>query len=148
MGPIRFLVFYLLCGLAAGFAHTVFNAGSMIPAVGASGAIAGVLAAYLLMYPLSKVVCIIPIFIIPFFVDVPAFIFGIFWFVLQILSGTADRAQGQDAAGIAWWAHIGGFVAGLLLCKVFARNPAPVLRTPAPITYRPRRTYDRRDWDL
>lgn len=121
MGALRFTLFYLLCGLAAGIAHTLFNPGSAIPAVGASGAIAGVLAAYLLMYPFAKIVCIFPIFIIPFFVDVPAILFGIFWFSVQILSGTAE--QDENAAGIAWWAHIGGFMAGVFLCKTFVKYP-------------------------
>jgi membrane associated rhomboid family serine protease len=118
-GSGRFLVFYILCGLISGACHFVFNPVSMIPTIGASGAIAGVMGAYLLLYPRSKILTLVPIIIIPWFIEIPAFIFLGFWFMIQFLN-----AAGQEAGtGIAWWAHIGGFIAGLVLVKVNQRLP-------------------------
>ncbi|HKJ97733.1 MAG TPA: rhomboid family intramembrane serine protease [Desulfotignum sp.] len=118
-GSARFLVFYVLCGLISGACHFVFNPVSMIPTIGASGAIAGVMGAYLLLYPRSKILTLVPIIIIPWFIEIPAFIFLGFWFMIQFLN-----AAGQEAGtGIAWWAHIGGFIAGLVLVKVNQRLP-------------------------
>jgi membrane associated rhomboid family serine protease len=118
MGPFRFLLFYLGCGFAALCAHLLFNFSSPIPVVGASGAIAGVMGAYLILYPYAKVVTLIPIFIFPWFVDLPAVLFLGVWFVLQFFNGAATAGGG----GVAWWAHVGGFVAGIVLLKVF-ENP-------------------------
>ncbi len=118
-GSARFLVFYILCGLISGACHFIFNPVSMIPTIGASGAIAGVMGAYLLLYPRSKILTLVPIIIIPWFIEIPAFIFLGFWFMIQFLN-----AAGQEAGtGIAWWAHIGGFIAGLVLVKVNQRLP-------------------------
>jgi membrane associated rhomboid family serine protease len=121
MGPFRFLIFYLLCGLAAGLTHLLTNANSTVPSVGASGAIAGVLAAYFLWFWHSRVIVLIPIIIIPFFFELPAFFYLGFWFVSQLFSGTAALLEPQQGGGIAWWAHIGGFVAGVLFCWAFLR---------------------------
>jgi membrane associated rhomboid family serine protease len=113
-GSIRFLGFYVLCGLISGAFHLLLNPLSMVPTIGASGAIAGVMGAYFLLYPRSKILTLVPIIIIPWFVEIPAFIFLGFWFFLQFFN-----AAGQGAgAGIAWWAHIGGFIAGLILVRV------------------------------
>jgi membrane associated rhomboid family serine protease len=124
MGSFRFLAFYLLCGVAAGIAHMAINPNSAIPSVGASGAIAGVLAAYFLWFMHSRVLVMIPIIIFPFFVELPAVLYLGFWFVSQLFSGTAALVSPQEGGGIAFWAHIGGFVAGALLCWLFLK-PRP-----------------------
>ena len=120
LGSFRYLVFYLLCGWVSGFTHLYFNWGSEIPTIGASGAIAGVMGAYLLLYPRSRIVTLIPIIIIPYFVEIPAVFFLGLWFLFQFLyASTTDPAMG----GVAWWAHIGGFVAGMALVKVYSLIP-------------------------
>ena len=118
MGPARFLTFYLLVGALSGAAHAWFNPRSLIPAVGASGAIAGVMGAYLALYPRARLVMLFP-FLIPFFLPISAVFYFAYWFFLQLYSGTLALANPQAAAGVAWWAHIGGFVAGLLLVTLF-----------------------------
>ena len=116
LGHFRFLVFYLLCGIAAGFAHMALNIPSRVPCVGASGAIAGVLGAYFLLFPRARVRVLIPIFIIfPLVISLPAVIFIGLWFVMQLMNGIAAIGPQAAATGTAWWAHIGGFVAGLFL---------------------------------
>ncbi|MHB8762811.1 MAG: rhomboid family intramembrane serine protease [Deferrisomatales bacterium] len=110
-GSGKYLVFYLFCGVASGLIHLAFNWGSQLPTIGASGAIAGVMGAYFLLYPRARVLTLVPIFFFLTFLEVPAWVFLGFWFLLQFLSGTAAMAAG-GAGGIAWWAHIGGFVAG------------------------------------
>jgi membrane associated rhomboid family serine protease len=126
MGSAKYLIFYLLCGLAAGLTHIYFNINSTMPSIGASGAIAGVLGAYLLLFPRSRVITLIPIFILPFFVEIPAIVYLGFWFVSQLFNGamqivqSAYTADAMETGGVAWWAHIGGFVAGMLLVWVFA----------------------------
>lgn len=138
MGPLRFLVFYLLCGLAAGFLHLVTNPNSAIPSLGASGAIAGVMGAYLVLYPFARIVTLIPILIFPLFVEIPAFFFLIFWFVMQFLSGAATFVNPQAGGGIAFWAHVGGFVAGIVLLPAFLRRDyRPPLAPPPSAARRP-----------
>jgi membrane associated rhomboid family serine protease len=120
LGHIRYLVFYLFCGLAAGLVHLFTNWSSNIPTIGASGAISGVMGAYLLLYPRSKILTLIPIFFFFQFVEIPAFIFLGFWLLLQLFSaGLTPRNVG----GIAFWAHIGGFIAGLIFIKIFDAIP-------------------------
>ena len=119
LGPLRYLVFYLACGLVSGITHVIFNPYSNIPTVGASGAIAGVMGAYFLLYPRAKILTLVPILFFPLFLQIPAFIFIGLWFVLQVISA----AGSSGAGGIAWWAHIGGFLAGVLLCKLSGRLP-------------------------
>jgi len=122
LGHGRYAVFYLLCGAVSFATQIVFNPHSMVPNVGASGAIAGVLGAYFLLFPHSRVVTLVPFFFL-FTVEIPAFVFLGIWFLMQFLSGAASL--GRTAAlggGIAWWAHIGGFVAGMLLLSLFARR--------------------------
>lgn len=121
LGPVRYLLFYLLCGVASGISHVLLNAHSTAPTIGASGAIAGVMGAYILLHPTSKILTLIPIIIIPWFVEIPAFFFLGVWFLLQFLSATAASGAG---GGIAWWAHIGGFVFGMLFLKLFDRLPS------------------------
>ncbi len=115
MGHVRFLLFYVICGVAAGLVHLVTNPHSSIPAIGASGAIAGVLGAYLVLFPRARVLTLMPVFFLPLFIEVPAVFFLGIWFVIQFASGTAALASPTSGTGIAWWAHIGGFVVGLLL---------------------------------
>jgi membrane associated rhomboid family serine protease len=124
MGRFGFLCFYVSTGLLAGATHFVTNFGSRIPAIGASGAIAGVLAAYVVLFPKARVLTLIPIFFYPLFVEIPALFFIGVWFLGQLFSGTLALFD-SAAAGIAWWAHIGGFVAGIALYRVFARRPSP-----------------------
>lgn len=119
LGPLRYLVFYLLCGLASGLFHLFFNLNSNVPTIGASGAVAGVMGAYFLLYPSAKILTLIPIIIIPWLVEVPAFLFLGVWFVMQILN-----AAGSQAGGIAWWAHIGGFLFGIFLLKLLLTHPS------------------------
>lgn len=116
LGHGRFLAFYLLCGLAATVLHIVIDPGSPVPTVGASGAISGVLGAYLLMFPGARVVTVIPILFFLQVAELPALVVLGFWFVIQFFSGIASLGyQTAGGGGVAWWAHIGGFVAGLLL---------------------------------
>jgi membrane associated rhomboid family serine protease len=114
MGRGGFLVFYLLSGLAAGALHIAFNARSPVPTVGASGAIAGVMGAYLLLFPQARVVTLVPIFIFLQTIELPAVIFLGFWFLSNLWSGLGALAAHTRAGGVAWWAHIGGFLVGCL----------------------------------
>ena len=124
MGHGRFLVFYLLCGTVAGLTQTVFAPDSMIPMVGASGAIAGVMGAYFVLYPHSRIVTLLP-FIVITVVEVPAILFLGIWFLMQFLSGVGSIADsspgGTGRSLIAFWAHVAGFVAGLVGVFVFRR---------------------------
>jgi membrane associated rhomboid family serine protease len=118
LGHFRYLLFYLVCGIGAGLAHTLFSLNSTVPAVGASGAISGVMGAYFLFFPRSRVVTLVPLFIVFFTVQLPAvFILG-YWFVIQLLSGVGSLGQ-RASGGTAWWAHIGGFVLGIALARRF-----------------------------
>jgi membrane associated rhomboid family serine protease len=121
LGSLRYLFFYLLCGLASGIAHLALNLESNVPTIGASGAIAGVMGAYLVLYPHSRILTLIPIIIIPWFIEIPAYFFIGLWFVLQLINAAVSHG---GAAGIAWWAHIGGFVFGIFLLKMLLRLPS------------------------
>jgi membrane associated rhomboid family serine protease len=118
-GSLRFLGFYVMCGLISGAFHFFLNPFSMVPTIGASGAIAGVMGAYFMLYPRARILTLVPIIIIPWFIEIPAFIFLGIWFFLQFLNAAGEGA----GAGIAWWAHIGGFIAGLVLVKINRRVP-------------------------
>ena len=118
-GALRFFGFYLISGIISGFFHFLLNPVSMVPTIGASGAIAGVMGAYFLLYPKSRILTIIPIIIFPWFVEIPAFIFLGFWFLIQFINAAGSGA----GSGIAWWAHIGGFIAGFVLVKVNKNLP-------------------------
>jgi membrane associated rhomboid family serine protease len=119
LGHFKYLIFYLLVGYIASFAHIFSYPQSDVPLIGASGAIAGVLGAYLILFPRAKVLTLIFLFIIIQVVPIPAVIFLGFWFLLQLLSGTVSMAD-QGGQSVAFWAHVGGFVAGMLLVKLFA----------------------------
>jgi membrane associated rhomboid family serine protease len=123
MGPLRFIIFYLVCGVLAALTQVLVTPDATIPSVGASGAIAGVLGAYLLFFPTARLIVLIPILFFPFFFELPAVIFLVFWFFIQLFSGTAMLASPQQVGGIAFWTHIGGFIAGMLLCRFFVRRP-------------------------
>jgi membrane associated rhomboid family serine protease len=123
MGSVRFLGFYLLCGIAASFSQIVIGPGSSVPMIGASGAIAGVLAAYFMLFPRSRVLTLIPLFFFLRLVAVPAvFLLG-FWFVWQVISGVGSFGS---SGGVAFFAHIGGFISGLLLVFPFRHRHVPV----------------------
>ena len=121
MGGFKYLIFYLLSGTAAGLLQTYILPSSQVPMIGASGAIAGVLGAYLILFPRSRIASLVPIFFIFTIIEIPAFVFLIFWFVSQIYSGLFS-IQGGSGSGIAWWAHIGGFLFGMIAVFFFARR--------------------------
>jgi len=124
MGHGRFLVFYLLCGVAAALAQTALNPDSVVPMVGASGAIAGVMGAYFVLYPHSRIVTLVPIFVFIQIMEIPAIFFLGIWFLMQFLSGVGSIATavgGEPAGGIAFWAHVAGFLAGVSSVIVFRR---------------------------
>ncbi len=125
LGHFRYLAFYLLCGLASGVSHLVINLHSQVPTIGASGAIAGVMGAYFVLYPRAKVLTLVPIFFFFYFFELPAFLFLGIWFIFQFLSAAGASAQ---AGGIAWWAHIGGFVFGIIFLKLFQMLPESGMR--------------------
>lgn len=126
LGRVRYLVFYLVCGVGAAAAQVAIEPSSQVPMVGASGAIAGVMAAYLKMFPRARIVTLIPVFILFFIREIPAVFFIAFWFVLQLLSGLGSLGNPGAMGGVAFFAHIGGFVAGLYLLARLRppRNPS------------------------
>ena len=125
LGHGRFLLFYLGCGIAAAIAQMASDPYSAIPALGASGAIAGILGSTMSLFPFARVIIVLPILFLPLFFELHAFVYVGIWFFMQILQGTAALLESADG-GIAWWAHIGGFVAGLLI---------------GPLLHRPERSY-------
>lgn len=129
MGRIRFLLFYLICGLAAAIAHIMVQPASPLPTVGASGAISGVLGAYLVLYPRIRINMLFIFVIFWKVIAIPAWVVLIFWFLWQVLAGIPEltAVRPDVSSGVAVWAHIGGFVAGVVLVKIF-ENPALVER--------------------
>jgi len=119
MGKIRYFIFYILCGIVAGLTHFVLYRNSSVPAIGASGAISGIMAAYMVMFPKSTIISFVPIFIIPFLIPIPALVYIGIWFLIQLFNGTTSLLMSAHAMGIAFWAHIGGFVGGLWLYRYF-----------------------------
>jgi hypothetical protein len=128
MGSVRYPIFYLLSGVAAGLLQTYVLPSSTTPMIGASGAVAGVLGAYLVLFPRSRIASLVPILFIFTIVEIPAMLFLLFWFLSQLYSGWF-AIQGGGESGIAWWAHIGGFAFGVLMVFFFRR------RTPYRIGY-------------
>jgi len=119
LGHGKFLVFYLLCGVAAGVVHILLNAGSNVPTVGASGAIAGVMGAYLIKFPRARIVTLVPIIIFITTIDIPAAFLLLYWFALQFFSGVGSVGYSQASSGdVAWFAHVGGFLAGMGLILI------------------------------
>jgi len=121
MGSGRYLVFYLLSGIAAALLQAYLSLASTTPVIGASGAIAGVLGAYLILFPHSRIASLVPVFFIFTLVEVPAVVFLGFWFISQLFSGWL-ALLGTDMSAIAWWAHIGGFIFGILTVHLFAKR--------------------------
>ncbi len=119
MGTVRFLIFYMVCGVVAGLAQMFASADSPIPSIGASGAIAGVMGAYFVLYPRAKVITLVPLFFYPLFFELPAVVYLGLWFWLQLFSGTLSLTQAGQVGGIAFLAHVGGFVAGVVLQRLF-----------------------------
>src|SRR5438093_13770272 len=115
LGHWRFFLFYMVCGLAAALLHIVTNSSSRLPTVGASGAIAGVLGGYLVLYPGARVLTLFPILFFFQLIEVPALLFLGFWFVMQFFSGAMSLTAGANVGGTAWWAHIGKFCTGMVL---------------------------------
>ena len=123
LGAIPYLFFYLFCGIVSGITQLAFSWGSHVPSLGASGAISGVLGAYIVLFPGSRILTLIPLFIIFFTARIPAVIFIGLWFLVQFLSGIGSLGA-ANTAGVAWWAHVGGFLMGVLLARVMSRRPA------------------------
>ena len=122
MGRLPFLIFYLVCGLLATFLQWFFDPELAIPVVGASGAIAGVLAAYFFLYPLERVVVWVPLFFLPIVIHIPAIAFLGLWVLVQLHSATTAMLFEGTAVDVAWWAHLGGFIAGTILYRLFLRK--------------------------
>lgn len=120
MGRGRYLVFFLLCGIVANTVHLLFHPHSRIPTIGASGAIAAVMGAYMWLYPRACIVVFVPVFFIPVFLEVPAFFYIGIWFMIQLFSGVASLGAKEISGGIAWWTHIGGFLTGIFLLRFFS----------------------------
>jgi membrane associated rhomboid family serine protease len=116
-GHLTYLFFYLVCGVGAGFLHVLFNLGSTVPALGASGAISGVMGAYMLLYPRERILTLVFIFLVP----IPAVIILGYWFLLQFLSGINALGAGASG-GVAVWAHVGGFLLGMFLTALARRR--------------------------
>lgn len=121
MGHGRYILFYLLVGVGASIVHALLNADSNLPTVGASGAISGVMGAYMVLYPKGRVLTLIPIFFL-FTVNIPAFVFILIWIGLQVMQGLVSLGVSANVGGVAWWAHIGGFFVGMLLIFLFRRR--------------------------
>lgn len=128
MGSLRFLLFYLLGGLAAAVAQFWMMPEARIPMVGASGAVASVLGAYFVLFPSSRIVTMVPVFLYPIFFAVPAATYLLFWFLSQWWAGMLSRLMPMRTGGVAWWAHIGGFVFGFLMHPLFTPRRRPCRR--------------------
>jgi len=124
LGHFTYLVFYLICGLGSGIAQLAFSWGSKLPGIGASGAIAGVLGAYIVFFPSSRILTLVPLFIIWFTAQIPALVFIGLWFAIQFLSGIGSLGA-ASMGGVAWWAHVGGFLLGVLIAQLYRRSSRP-----------------------
>lgn len=121
MGPFKFLLFYTLSGIGAGLIHFLTNIHSLVPTIGASGAIAGIMGAFMILYPRARIVTLLPIIFFYTIVNIPAFIYLGIWFFSQLYFGALTLGA-ATAGGIAWWAHIGGFIIGLFILPYFRRK--------------------------
>lgn len=121
MGKARFIAFYLLCGLIAAFGQVYFNPDTRIPVIGASGAVAGIMGAYFMLYPYARIVLWLPLFFLPIFFELPAIAFLGFWVIMQMQKATTAA---EGVADVAWWGHLGGFIAGALLYRFFIPKEA------------------------
>lgn len=137
LGSGRYLAFYLISGAAAGLLQALVSSQSRIPAIGASGAIAGVLGAYFILYPRSRVVTLILLFIFPWFVELPAVLYLAIWFITQLAAGVSMFSQTAVIGGVAWWAHIGGFLFGMFFHQFFKPKVHPAISRDYPDEFRP-----------
>ena len=128
LGHFRFLWFYLLSGIAAGLAMIAMGPDSRVAVIGASGAIAGVLGAYFVLYPRGRIMTILPLFIFVEFIEIPAVFYLLFWFAVQLWAGIRAGAQGPFVGGVAWWAHVGGFLFGVAIGPLVAQHGAKSIR--------------------
>jgi len=119
LGSLGYLVFYLVCGISSGLMQTIFSWGSHLPSIGASGAISGILGAYIVFFPSSRILTLVPLFILWFTWQIPALVFIGLWFLVQFMSGIGALSDPRAASlgGVAWWAHVGGFLTGMLLAR-------------------------------
>ncbi|MGH7925106.1 MAG: rhomboid family intramembrane serine protease [Candidatus Binatus sp.] len=122
MGASRYLVFYFAAGIAGALATVWIAPASTVPVIGASGAIAGVLGAYFIFYPRGRILTILPIFIFIQFIEIPAVIYLLFWFAVQLYAGLEEGGRAGAMGGVAWWAHVGGFMFGVALGPMLARS--------------------------
>lgn len=122
LGRLKYLLFYLVCGVLSALAHTLFNRGSTMPTVGASGAISGVLGAYIMLFPMARIMTLVPIFFFIHFVEIPAVVFLGVWFLIQLLSQVSSIGLAEEVQSVAWMAHIGGFIAGLALIRLIPKR--------------------------
>jgi membrane associated rhomboid family serine protease len=122
MGHFRYLLFFIVCGFAAAGFQFITNIHSDIPMVGASGAISGILGAYITLFPRSRILTLVPIFFFIQLIHIPAAVFIFIWFIIQFLSGLGTLNVPKETGGVAFWAHIGGFVAGLILARFFVKK--------------------------
>ncbi len=130
MGPLPYLLFYLACGVGASLAHALMNADSVLPAIGASGAIAGISGAYVRLFPHSRIVIMVPVLFLPFFFELHALAFAAIWLGMQMISGISALFMPPDVGGVAWWAHIGGFAVGWLMATHWLKRPRQRLLQP------------------
>jgi membrane associated rhomboid family serine protease len=114
LGHFQYLIFYFVCGVGSALVHTAFNLGSKVPTIGASGAISGVMGAFIVLFPRARVTTLIPALLLFFTVRIPAYLMLGYWFFLQFFSGVASLGM-TDQGGVAWWAHVGGFLLGAVL---------------------------------
>ncbi len=120
LGHVPFLIFYLLCGIAAGFTHILLNPFSPVPTIGASGAIAGIMGAYLVKFPRARINTLVPLFIFITTIEMPAAALLVYWFLMQFFSGVGSFGYSTVSKGdVAWFAHVGGFLAGIALILMF-----------------------------
>lgn len=126
LGSSNYLLVYMLTGAIGHLAHTAFNPASPVPLIGASGAVAGVLGMYFVLYPRSRVLTLIPLGLFITFVEIPALIFLVLWFFLQVVNALGALAMGPEIMAVAWWAHIGGFISGIVIASISAKWGNPV----------------------
>ncbi len=125
LGHAKYLIFYLACGVAAALAHVALNGDSRVPTIGASGAIAGVMGAYMVKFPRARIITLIFLFVFVTTIEIPAYVILLYWFVIQIFSGVGSIGYSQiSQGGVAWFAHVGGFVTGIILVMLMrTREP-------------------------
>jgi membrane associated rhomboid family serine protease len=129
MGALRYLIFYFAAGIAAALATVWIAPTSSVPVIGASGAIAGVLGAYFILYPRGRILTILPIFVFVQFIEIPAVIYLFVWFAVQLYAGLQQSGRAAVMGGVAWWAHVGGFMFGVAMAPMLATKRAPSRRS-------------------